>query len=118
MSRCSQIALLVCAALAGCASTRVPARIENVIAKLQCGMTTLEVEKIAGTNLRPQGLRPWGTHILKEGSTDIWLQFEDDRLEATQVATLDGLMRMKLWPRSELCGSSESIPKDGEYSQR
>jgi len=66
-------------------------------------MSTAEVESIATSKLSPEGQRPWGTHLLHQGTTDIWLQFNSDKLRSVQVATLDGLTKMKLWPKKELC---------------
>lgn len=86
-----------------CASNHVPARTSAFVDKLRCGMAFAEVESLAGYKLSPQGQRPWGTHILHQGTTDIWLQFNDDKLQSAQVSTLDGLMKMKLWPRVEFC---------------
>lgn len=92
-----------------CASNRIPDRTSAFVDKLRCGMTIAEVESLAGSKLSPQGQRPWGTHILHQGTTDIWLQFDDDKLQSAQVSTLDGLMKMRLWPRAEFCGSIKSL---------
>lgn len=90
--------------LAACASTRVPTQVESLVSQLKCEMTTTEVEALAGSALRFQGQRTWGTHTLKLGTTDIWLQFDDEQhLHSAQVATLVGLMKMKLWPCVFLC---------------
>jgi hypothetical protein len=66
-------------------------------------MTAANVEKATGLLLSPQGQRPWGTHLMHDGTTDIWLQFDDNKLRTVQVATPDGLMRVKLWPKQNLC---------------
>jgi hypothetical protein len=50
-------------------------------------MTAANVEKVTGLRLSPQGQRPWGTHLMHDGTTDVWLQFDDDKLQTVQVAT-------------------------------
>jgi len=104
MKRALSMTLCLGFTLTGCASTRVSPQTEKLVADLKCEMTMGDVERLAQSKLRPQGQRPWGTHILKQGTTDIWLQFDGDKLQYFQISTLDGLMRMKLSPRSLLCG--------------
>ena len=95
--------VLLCAS---CANSRVPTKVDAVISQLKCGMAPADVEKLGHSKLHAEGQRTWGTHILKQGTTDIWLQFENDGLRSVQVATLSGLMSMKLWPKIELCAGS------------
>lgn len=105
-NRLSVFILSAAFVVGACASNHVPARAGAFVDKLRCGMTIAEVESLAGSKLRPQGRRPWGTHILHQGTTDIWLHFSDDKLQSAQVFTFDGLMKMKLWPRVELCSGT------------
>lgn len=92
-------------AIEACASNRVPDRVSAIVVQLKCDMTTSDVEKVTGSKLSDEGQRTWGNYVLHQGTTDIWLQFDNDRLNSAQVATLDGLMKMKLWPRRNLCES-------------
>lgn len=75
-------------------------------------MTMDDVEQLAAMKLRSQGQRTWGTHTVKQGTTDVWLQFDGGKLQSVQVATLNGLMSMKLWPRYSLCAKPVELISD------
>lgn|GEM_PF-5361130 len=106
--KANRIIAVLCLAivLSSCWSTSIPKRVSDTVAQLRCGMTAAEVENLSGSKLESEGQRPWGTHVLRQDTTDIWFQFNDDKLRSAQVSTLDGLMKMKLWPKKELCQSS------------
>lgn len=93
----------------GCASGRVPIQTSLIVDQLRCEMEIADIENLSGTKLSEEGQRPWGTHILHLGTTDVWLQFNDEKLRSVQVATLAGLLKMKLWPRTELCAPIDQL---------
>jgi hypothetical protein len=44
-----------------------------------------------------------GTHVIRTSNTDVWLFFEDDKLQWLQVHYVVGLKRMESHPKKLLC---------------
>jgi hypothetical protein len=48
--------------------------------------------------------RSWGTDVIADGATEVWLVFANDELRSIQVAWMYALKKMKSQPRIDLCG--------------
>ena len=93
----------VCLLLTGCAS-RPAAWANELGGKLRCGMTVSEVQQLAQKPIE-RANRSWMTHLVRDGATDVWLTFENDRLRAYQVAWVKPLTMVEETPRVELCAA-------------
>ena len=59
-------------------------------------MSVEEVQRLAGDRIvNGDHPRSWSTHFIRDGSTDIWLVFKDDRVRSTQLAWMYRLKKMK-----------------------
>ena len=95
------LGIVLCVALAGCASG--PAKwADDLGGRVRCGMSIQEVEAVAAKAVKPLN-RDWGTHFVEEGSTDVWLTFEKNRLQSYQVAWTRGLTIVEKRDRVDLC---------------
>lgn len=75
---------------------------------LRCGQTVEQVAKIAQREVRkvdiPDARR---THLVRDGSTDLWLVFADRGLRSAQVAWTYDMTRIAMSPRLDLCSTGE-----------
>ena len=93
MTRC--LAVLFALLLGSCAATS-KGEIDNVQARLRCGMSTAEVEALVGTRLqRLEARDPRLTHLYRSGMADLWLVFDGDKLRSSQVVVVQGLLGTK-----------------------
>jgi len=54
--------------------------------EVQCGMSSQQVTRLADRQLEKMEVATaMGTHLIREGSTDVWLNFKDDQLQSIQV---------------------------------
>ena len=76
--------------------------------QLKCGMVPQEVERVVGQPVRPLN-RSWATHYIGEetDATIVWLTFEEDKLQASQLGWMYALKRMARADQIWLC----SIPR-------
>jgi len=101
MSKSLVLGIVLCVALAGCASG--PAKwAADLVGKMRCGMSIQEVEAVAAKIVKPLN-RDWGTHFVEDGSTDVWLTFEKNQLKAYQIAWTRGLTIVEKRERVDLC---------------
>jgi hypothetical protein len=100
-NRLGIVAVLSVAALAGCA-TFSRARAEAAQAKFHCGLSVAEVERIVGGPLEATS-RAGTTHFLRDGHTDLTLQFDEGRLKASQIVWVVGIKGIREGPRIEHC---------------
>ncbi len=91
----------LCLLLVGCAS-RPAAWANDLGAKLRCGLSVSQVQELAKKPVEPLN-RPWATHFVRDGATDVWLTFDKDRLTAYQVAWVKPLTIVEQAERVELC---------------
>jgi hypothetical protein len=95
----------ICLLASGCASK--PAEWANDLGgKLRCGMSTAEVQALAKRTIEPLD-RDWGTHFIRDGSTDMWLTFDRGQLKAYQIAWVRPLTVVESNPRVDLCSSGK-----------
>lgn len=74
--------------LSGCVWFCGPASwAERLEAKVQCGMSPQQVEQLANHQIvKMDAPTAWGTHLIRDGTTDVWLVYADDKLQSVQVA--------------------------------
>ena len=78
---------------------------EETSGRLQCGMTIDQVHAIAGRKIVALDVpRDWTTHMIRDGSTDLWLGFSDGKLRWAQVLWAQKIERMAMYQRVDLCG--------------
>jgi len=72
--------------------------------EVKCGMSLHDVETLAERPVKELN-RSWATHYIGEEteSTEVWLTFKDDKLQAVQLAWMYRLKRMARAQRVELC---------------
>lgn len=77
---------------------------EALETQLKCGMSVKDVETVSQKTVQTMEVpRGWVTHFLRDGSTDVWLGFRDDKLESVQVAWAEKMMKMATYQRIDLC---------------
>lgn len=70
-------------------------------------MSPKEVEGVAHREVVPVvPARSWGTHLIRDGTTDVWLTFQNDKLRSIQLAWMQKLKRMHAEPKIDLCANS------------
>lgn len=95
------IGITLFALLAGCTSR--PAQwSEDLGGKLRCGMSIAEVQALANRPIEPLN-REWGTHFIRDGSTDVWLTFDRGRLSSYQIAWVRPLTIVEKKDRVDVC---------------
>ncbi len=73
--------------------------------RLQCGMTVAEVRITIGKDITALDVpRDWTTHMVRDGSTDLWLGFPEGRLRWVQVLWAQKMQVMAMYQRRDLCG--------------
>jgi hypothetical protein len=89
--------------LSGCACG--PAEwAEKAEARLECGMSVEDVRNIAGRDIQHMDVpRDWTTDLIRDGSTDLWLGFQDGKLTSVQVLWAQKMMKMAMYQRRDLC---------------
>ena len=92
--------------LGGCSCG--PARwAEETEARLECGMSVEDVRRIAGRDVEKMDApRDWTTHLIRDGSTDLWLGFADGKLKWSQVLWAQKMMKMAMYQQRNLCSST------------
>lgn len=99
------ILLLSVVLLFSCTATnRWPGWASNLAGQLECGMSLEQIQAKSNRRIIEAG-RPWGTHFINKGHTDLWLDLSQDRLEAIQLIRIDGwrFMSTRSSPRKNLC---------------
>jgi hypothetical protein len=67
-------------------------------------MSVSEVERLAHRKLiEEDSPRAEMTHYIRDGSTDVWFVFSDDKLKSVQVLWAEKMMRYASYPRRILC---------------
>ena len=89
--------------LSGCGVTRPARWAETLSSRVTCGMSQSQVAEEARRPVSPLN-HSWGTHVIGDGATEVWLVFENDELRSIQVAWMYALKRMKAEPKIDLCG--------------
>jgi len=91
---------------AGCASGPSQWATQSQL-QMRCGQTVEQVAQIAQREVRkvdvPDERR---THLVRDGSTDLWLVFTDGGLRSVQVAWTYQMTNVAMSPRWELCGAN------------
>ena len=77
---------------------------ERLETQVNCGMSRQEVERLGGHEVRELH-RTWATHYMGNESepTQVWLTFQNDKLQSIQVAWMYKLKKMASAPRIQLC---------------
>jgi len=65
-------------------------------------MSISEVQALAKKSVEPLN-RDWGTHLVRDGSTDVWFTFEKDRLTSYQIAWVKPLTIVETKERVDVC---------------
>jgi hypothetical protein len=103
MTRWSVTAVMLAMLLGACAIVS-KGQIDKVQAQLRCAMPSAEVEALVGKRLHKLEARdPRLTHLYRNGMTDLWLVFDDDRLRSSQVVVVQGLLGTKEEPVVNHC---------------
>lgn len=78
--------------------------VEQLVSKLQCGMSVAEVRALASRQVEATSNKPeLGTHRMDGQWHDVWLTFRLDRLESVISGKIDGLASVRLSPMQNLC---------------
>lgn len=109
------LASLLAASVLACASGGWPQWTEDLVSSLECGMTTAEVQTLAGQELQPvtstafRGV--YGTHTIAEGNTSVWLHFEENHLQAVSRWRPEAwkLKAIHMSPKKNLCSGDLSF---------
>jgi hypothetical protein len=105
-------------ALAACSVDvyKAPPWVDSLSSRLRCGSSPEEVQKLTRVRLddapSPGFGRYPGTHVLRQGITDLWLEFEAGHLRSyTMVRSgpLDDTIMEHPSPRHDLCSSKSSF---------
>lgn len=104
-----QVVVILCFTLVGCSG---PAKwAEEVELQLQCDMTIDEVQSLAGRPVTAWEVpRGWLNYSIRDGDTELWLGFVNDKLKWVQVAWDVKLTRTAKYQRIDLCGLDPSNP--------
>lgn len=79
-------------------------RFEDLVRQLECGMSIMEVENVAGRRVETTNSKPdLGTHLLRGKSSSAWLTFRDDHLQSVITGRIDGLTSVRLSPKKNIC---------------
>jgi hypothetical protein len=77
--------------------------------RLSCGLTADDVRSISGRDVQHLDVpRDWTTHLIRDGSTDLWLGFVDGKLRWSQILWAQKMMKMAMYSRRDLCGGNPS----------
>jgi hypothetical protein len=77
----------------------------RVVEESRCGMTVVDVERLAGRQLREMsGRTPRGTHVVRRGLSAVWFDFVNGGLVAVQPAWTSAMKKDDDGPRRDLCG--------------
>ena len=77
---------------------------QRVQEQLKCGLSLAEVERLVGGPYFTIEKDPRATHVFRDGFTDLWLRFENDRLQSSQIINVVGFTGTRADPRIEHCG--------------
>ncbi len=101
------ITMGLCFFLSGCIWFCGPAGwAERLELKVTCGMSPQQVTDLANHQIAKMDVpTAWGTHLIRDGATDVWLVFRDDKLESMQVAWMYTYGKMLFGQRVRLCSS-------------
>lgn len=103
MTRWIGAAVLLALLIGGCASA-AKTKMEDIQARLRCGMSSNEVEAIVGERLyRLEARDPELTHLYRSGMADLSFVFVDDKLRSSQVVVVRGLLGTKEEPVVNHC---------------
>ena len=82
----------------------------DLISKLRCGMTIDEVQYVAEEKVVAlAGQGRLGTHYIRRGGTDVWLQVSDRKVVSVLSSQVDSLKTTRLSPRTNLCTGEVSF---------
>jgi hypothetical protein len=84
--------------------------------ELRCNMSISDIENVANTKTLSLGGRKfgWATHMIKDGSSNIYLGLENNQLKWMRVHWDIGLERSAMYQKVDLCGTTsdpDSISK-------
>lgn len=92
-----------------CASSAREARwAHDLESELACGLSEEQVEELAGAELeRLEARGRFGSHVLRRGGTNVWLEFNEDGLASVLTAKPRALKRMRISLRKDVCTGEE-----------
>lgn len=95
--------------IAGC---KQPAEwAENVESQVRCDMSLNDVGVLVDRPVQKMEVpRGWMTHLVRDGNTELWLGFEENKLKWLQVAWAAKMMRMATYQRVDMCGLEPANP--------
>lgn len=84
--------------------------------ELRCNMSIWDIENVANTKTLSLGEKKfgWATHLIKDGSSSIYLGLENNQLKWMRVHWDIGLERSAMYQKVDLCGTAsdpDSITK-------
>lgn len=94
------LSLLISCAASGAS----PRWVERLEGRLACGMSLTDIRELTDAEI-VEAARPWGTHFINRGRSDLWLQVTEEGLQSIQVSTIDGwkIMSTRSSPQKNLC---------------
>lgn len=93
-----------------CGAAGWPRWTEQLVSKLQCGMSPAALEEQTGFELVPSAaMAELGTHVIRGRRADVWLRFEGGRLQSYLLTKPHGFKGVYLTPRTDLCSGHLSF---------
>jgi hypothetical protein len=87
------------------ASCKLPAKwAEEFVEQLKCDMSLAQVQSLTSKDVNAEDApRKDMTHYVRDGSTDVWLVFENDKLKSAQVLWAQEMMKYASYQQIQLC---------------
>ena len=77
---------------------------EEFVEQLKCDMSVSKVQSLTTKNVYAENApRKDMTHYVRDGSTDVWLVFENDELKSAQVLWAQEMMKYASYQQIQLC---------------
>ena len=92
-------------ALLTLAACKLPAKwAEEFVGQLKCDMSLAQVQSLTSRDVHAEDApRRDMTHYIRDGSTDVWLVFDNDKLKSAQVLWAQEMMKYASYQQIQLC---------------
>lgn len=96
--------LILTLLLSSLGGPRWPSWSKDLSKDLKCGMSLSEIQELSGLQITAAS-RPWGTHFINKGRSDLWLEIGEEGLESIMLVKTDGwkVMSTRSSPQENLC---------------
>lgn len=75
--------------------------------EVKCGMPPQQVANLADRQTEKMEVpTAWGTHLIRDGATDVWLNFQEDRLQSIQIGWTYAYGKVLFSQPIKLCAST------------